>query len=168
MDTQIQNNKEEIVVGMGEIAVSKQPSSVFACLGLGSCIAVCVFDPVSKVGGMVHVVLPLRGQNDESTPAKYADSAIPLLLQEIIKLGAFRTRLMVKLAGGAQMSLAPGLDGAFKIGEKNAEQILAAFGKEKIPVSATDIGGNRGRTVRMFLDTGKVTVRCAGMELKEL
>jgi len=162
-------NEDMIVIGMGEIAVKKQSMSVLSCLGLGSCIALCAYDPVSKVGGMVHIVLPQGGNKEgENCLAKYADTAVPLLLQEMAKNGGIRSRLVVKLVGGAQLSLALGLDGAFKTGERNTAMVIAALTKEGIPVAAMDVGGNRGRTVRMFLDTGKVTVRTAGNETKEL
>ena len=161
--------EEMIVIGMGEIAISKEPTSVLTCLGLGSCIALCAYDPVSKVGGMVHIVLPESSINNaEKSPAKYADTAVPHLIEQMSKHDAIKTRLVVKIAGGAQMSLASGLVGAFKTGERNVEMVLSALNKERIAVSGIDVGGNKGRTVQLYPATGKVTTRSAGEVPKEL
>lgn len=161
-------NGDEIIVGMGELAVSNQPSAVLTCLGIGSCVAICAFDPISRVGGMAHVVLP-RGENaGATTPSKYANIAIPALLKEISRLGGDKSRLVIKVIGGARISAAPGFDGTFKIGEKNVEEVLTALSKEKLSASAMDIGGEKGRTVRMYLDTGKVIVQSVGTKPKEL
>jgi chemotaxis protein CheD len=161
--------EEMIVVGMGEIAISKEPSSVLTCLGLGSCIALCAYDPVSKVGGMVHIVLPESNPGlMEQSPAKYADTAVPLLIEHMARHNAIKTRLIVKIAGGAQMSLASGLNGAFKTGERNAEMVRATLSREKISLSGMDIGGNRGRTVQLYPATGRMTTRSAGEPAREL
>ncbi len=167
------NNKQvqsgnEIIVGMGELAVSNQPSTVLTCLGIGSCVAICAFDPVSRVGGMAHVVLPHGENTSAATPSKYANSAVPALLSEITRLGGDRSRLVIKVVGGARISTAPGFDGTFKIGEKNVEGVLAALGREKLSASAMEVGGERGRTVRMYLDTGTVVVQSVGTRPKEL
>jgi chemotaxis protein CheD len=161
--------KEEIiVVGLGEMAISKDPEAILTCLGLGSCIALCAYDPVNKVGGMVHIVLPQNSGTPDDSPAKYADTAVPLLLQEMAKSSASKSRLIVKLVGGAQMSLAPGLKGVFNTGERNVEMVIAALNKEHIAVSASDIGGNKGRTVQLFPATGRLTVKSAGSEIRDL
>lgn len=161
--------KEEIiVVGLGELAVSKDPSSVLTCLGLGSCIALCAYDPVSRVGGMVHIVLPQNNGTSDNSPAKYADTAVPLLIQEMSKINGLKSRLIIKIVGGAQMSLAPGLKGIFNTGERNVEMVISALNREHIAISASDIGGNKGRTVHLFPATGKVTVRSAGDEMRDL
>ena len=157
-----------LFAGMGEIRTSRDHSAVLACLGLGSCVAVCAYDPTSRVGGIAHVVLPdSRGQGKNS-PGKYADTAIPLLLNELAKLGGRRSRLVVKLAGGARLGLAPALDSVFTTGSDNVAALKAALTRERIPVSAMDVGGSIGRTVRIFLDTGSVTVKSIGHEAREL
>ena len=161
--------EEMIVIGMGEIAVSREPSSVLTCLGLGSCIALCAYDPVTRVGGMVHIVLPESNiSNTEQSPAKYADTAVPFLIEQMARHNAIKTRLVVKIAGGAQMSLASGLLGAFKTGERNVEMVLSCLEKERISVSGIDVGGNKGRTVQLYPATGKVTTRSAGEQPREL
>lgn len=161
-------NQVSIVVGLGEMEISQSPSVVLACIGIGSCIAVCCYDFVSKVGGMAHIVLPHCEGRGGNSLAKYADTGVPLLLDEILRQGGKRSRLTVKIAGGAQMSLAPGLKNTFKTGERNLEEVKAALDREGISLAAAEVGGNKGRTVRMYLDTGRVTVKTAGGEEREI
>lgn len=167
MDKQDQNNKE-IIIGMGELAVSNQPSAVLTCLGVGSCVALCAFDPVTKIGGVAHIVLPHGDNANGNSPSKYANFAVPALLKEISRHGGEKSRLVIKVVGGAQMSTAFGFDGTFKIGERNVQEILSSLEREGISVFAMDTGGTKGRTVRMYLDTGKVVVQSVGISPKEL
>jgi chemotaxis protein CheD len=159
---------ESLVIGMGEYVVSSTPGAVLVCIGLGSCVGLCIYDRVMKIGGMVHVVLPKSDGRGGDAPAKFADTAVPLLLGEILKNGGIRNRLIVKIAGGAQMTVAPGHRDTFKTGERNVAQIKAALEKEKLPLAAADVGGTLGRTVRLFLDTGKVMVKTVSGEPKEI
>jgi chemotaxis protein CheD len=162
------DNLESVLVGLGELKVTHSPSVILSCLGIGSCIAVCIYDRIYKVGGMAHVVLPHCEGKPGDNPGKYADTSIPLLISEVVKQGGFRNRLTVKIAGGAQMSLAPGLKNTFKTGERNLEAVKAAFSREGISITAEDVGGNKGRTVRLYVDSGKVTVRISGGEDREI
>lgn len=159
--------QREAVVGMGELMVGRAFGTL-CCIGLGSCVAICAYDNLTHVGGMVHVVLPASHGNGQSCRAKYADTAVPLLLEEVIRAGASKNRLVIKLVGGARMSLAPGMNDAFKTGERNITGVLASLEKEGTPFTAQDTGGNKGRTVRMYLDSGKVTVKAIGESEKEL
>lgn len=156
------------MVGIGEIVVTTLPYAVITCIGLGSCVAVCAYDEQTKVGGMVHIVLPQRNKERGGNPAKYADTAVPLLVEEMGKVGGIRDRLIVKIAGGAKMALAPGIKDVFNTGEKNTTQIMAALEKEKISLAAADVGGNLGRTIRMYLATGIVTIKTVNGIVKEL
>lgn len=158
-----------INVGLGEICVSKDPAVVLACYGLGSCIGLCVYDPTSKIAGMAHIVLPESGGNNTGrTPTKYADIAIPRLLEEMEKSGVVKSRLVVKLVGGARMLQALVFDDASDMGTRNLEVVMRVLGSEGIRPAATDTGGNQGRSVWLSVDTGKVMVRTSGTELKEL
>jgi chemotaxis protein CheD len=148
--------------------VSALPKAVLTCVGLGSCIAVCAYDRLAKVGGIAHVVLPKSNGAIGGSPAKFADTAIPLLLNKIINIGGMRDRLTVKIAGGAKMALAPGIKDIFNTGEKNVAQIINTLEKEKIMLAAADIGGNLGRTVKMYLDTGRITIKTANGVVSEL
>lgn len=160
---------DTLVIGMGERQVSRSPAVVLACIGIGSCIAVCAYDMVTKVGGMAHIVLPVWDGNEKSNPGKFADTGIPLLFEEMIRNGGSKSRMVLKLAGGAQMSLAPGITNAFRTGERNLVEVMAALERLKAPrVVASETGGNRGRTVRMYLCSGRVTVKNAGGQEQEL
>ena len=151
--------KVSINVGMGEIAVSASQHAVLTCIGLGSCIAVCAYDRVAKIGGLIHIVLPQHHTENPAEFSKYADTGVPLMLARVIQSGGSKDRLIVKIAGGAQMTVSPGLKDTFKTGEKNLVNILAVLEKLGIGLSAAHVGGNLGRTVRMHIATGIVTVK---------
>ena len=156
------------MVGLGEVKISKDPESVLACLSLGSCVALSVFDPVAKIGGMAHVVLPTSHGRAGDRAARYADVAVPLLFETLRKRGAVDSRLVINLAGGAQMSLALGMGTAFKIGDDNVAAVCAALAVEGLQPKAVEAGGHKGRTVRLFIETGKTMVASAGQESREL
>lgn len=151
--------KGSVVIGMGESAVSATPGVVLMCIGLGSCIAVTAYDKAAKIGGMVHIVLAKHQGSSTSDFGKFADTGVPLLFNEMIKLGADKRRLSVKIAGGAQMTIAPGLRDTFKTGERNLVQILYTLDQEDVGLKAADVGGSLGRTVKLHVDTGTVTVK---------
>lgn len=151
--------KNSIVIGMGEIIVSSSPRDVLTCIGLGSCIAVSAYDRVSKVGGMIHIVLPKHHSDNPAEFSKFADTGVPLMLARVIQNGGNKDRLIVKIAGGAQMTVSPGLKDTFKTGEKNLVNILAALEKVNVGLAAADVGGTLGRTIRMDIATGIVTVK---------
>ena len=153
--------RELHVVGMGEMLVTDSPNAVITCIGLGSCVAVCAYDSHLKIGGMAHIVLPQNHGLPGNNPLKFADTAVPLLFEEMVKRGSIKSRLIVKMAGGAQMTLAPGLRDTFKTGERNLAQILLVLQRENIALAAADTGGNVGRTVKMYIGTGQVTVKTA-------
>lgn len=158
-----------IVVGLGEIRVSREGSEVLACLGLGSCVAVSAYDPVAKTGGMAHIVLPdSHGRQGQGISTKYADVGVPMLLQSMQKLGAKTANMVIKIAGGARMSQAPGIESAFKIGEDNIVAVNAALAKEGFVPLNSDVGGHHGRALRLYVDSGITTVRGAGREEREL
>jgi chemotaxis protein CheD len=158
----IARNEQAISIGMAEMVVKKSPSVPLACLGLGSCIAVCCFDSVAKIGGIVHVVLPNSEGKDGAQPTKYADKAVPLLIEKMVKMGSTQSRIVAKLVGGAQLTVAPGLNDMFKTGERNLEETKKALKAARIRIAATDVGGTKGRTIHMCLDTGAVEVKIAG------
>ncbi|HWJ02834.1 MAG TPA: chemotaxis protein CheD, partial [Verrucomicrobiae bacterium] len=135
-----------INVGMAEIKVTLAPHRLVTT-GLGSCIGLCLYDPVSKVGGMAHIVLPTVTNLSENDPGgKYAVTAIPLLVDSMVKFGANRYRLVAKMAGGAEMFTFPGQTSILKIGERNAQTIKEILEDACIPLVGAEIGGNFGRT----------------------
>ena len=159
-----------INVGMGEIQVSKSQGTYLAAPGLGSCIGVTVYDPKVKVAGMVHVVLPDSSNSNKeiTSPGKYADTAIPELLDKVTKLGAIKSNLIVKISGGAQMFNLEKGGNILNIGMRNNIAVKAALSKEGLILKAADVGGNKGRTVKLEVSTGRVSVRIIGQQEIEL
>lgn len=165
----IMTKEQTITVGLGEVCGTNDLSIVLACFGLGSCVSVCAYDPVARVAGMTHIVLPESDHsNRDRVSAKYADIAVPMLLEGMYKNGALKRNLVVKLVGGAQMLQAAGFDDALEMGTRNVETTKRVLANEGVHPSATDTGGSQGRSVWLSVDSGKVMVRTAGTELKEL
>ena len=161
--------KEVINVGMGEIRITKEPEAVLTCVGLGSCIGLCAYDPVAKLGGMIHMVLPdSRNGGAAHNASKYVDTGVPLLFLEMGKLGAVKSRLRVRLAGGARMFTIPGTGELLDVGGRNIRMVSEALGREGISSPVGDVGGDRGRTLQLFIDTGKIYVKRAGEASVEL
>ena len=166
---QITIDEHTITVGLGELSVVKDPSMSLACFGLGSCINLCAYDPISKVAGMAHIVLPESNHSSQGkATAKYADIAVPLLLEEMVRLGALKSRMVVNLIGGAQMIQAAGFEGTLDMGARNLERTRKVLASGGMGVSGADTGGTQGRSVWLSVDSGKVMVRTAGKALKEL
>lgn len=158
-----------IKVGLGQIAVSNDPEDVLAALGLGSCIGLTMFDPVAKVSGMVHVMLPESEIAQRPGPeGKYADTAIPALLAQIRRLGGEPGRLVCKMAGGAQMFGNGSGGGMLNIGSRNAIAVRAALQAAGLRLKSAQTGGNFGRTLEMRVGSGIVTVRSVGGPTEEL
>lgn len=151
----------KLSVGLGEIKVANEPNQVLVSYGLGSCVAVTIYDPVARVGGMAHVVLPDSSLNrTEGSPGKFADTAVPALVKAVLERGAARHRLKTWLVGGARMlqALSPGLD----VGQRNSTALRVNLEKSGLPLKGEDIGGTRGRTVRLQIGSGRVLVSAVG------
>ncbi|MFN3283617.1 MAG: chemotaxis protein CheD, partial [Pseudothermotoga sp.] len=93
---------KKIIIGIGEAAVEKNPA-VIVTLGLGSCVGVCIRDPVARIGGMAHVMLPESSDRDVKNPGKYADTAVKYLVEKLVEMGASQSRIEAQIAGGAAM-----------------------------------------------------------------
>jgi len=142
--------------------VSKQPDDVLVTHALGSCIAVMIHDPVAKVAGMLHYMLPessLDAEKAGKRPYMFADTGIPLLFKSAYQLGAVKSRMVVMAAGGAQM-LDP--NGTFNIGQRNHTAMRKIFWKAGVIVHKEEIGGTSSRTVRIDVDSGRVQLKTAG------
>ena len=159
---------DTIVIGMSELQVSKDSQVVLTCLGLGSCIGFAAYDPTARAAGMAHIVLPESNGKPDAVAGKFADTALPALIEEMEKLGAEKRRMLVKIAGGAQMSLIAGSSGLFRTGERNLEATRIVAKEHGLKIAAADVGGHSGRTLRLYVESGKVTVTTAGTETKDL
>lgn len=162
-----------ITAGIAECRVSADPQDVLVALGLGSCVGVALFDPHASVAGLLHVMLPERPAAVEGPAArraattqddpltKYADSGVPELVAAVTRLGAVPWRLKAAIGGGAMMFKSVSSAG-MNIGLRNAEAVAAVLQQMRIPLVATATGGTAGRTMSLYVDTGRVTVREAG------
>ncbi|MDT8901317.1 chemotaxis protein CheD [Anaeroselena agilis] len=159
---------ELIKVGMADYKVGRDPASLIS-YGLGSCVGIAVFDPVTKVGGLAHIMLPDSNQaRSTDNPAKFADTCLPLMLDDLLKMGAVKSRLLAKIAGGAQMFTFANATDIMRVGERNSEAVRMMLKKLDLRLIAEDCGGNYGRTVELKLDNGVFRVKTIDKGEKEL
>lgn len=148
-----------VTVDIADLQVTNDPDSVLVTYALGSCIAVMLYDPTRRVGGMIHYMLPVSATSPQKAlerPGMFADSGIPLLFQTMYGLGCQKRDLVVKVAGGSSV-----LDqnGVFEIGKRNHIVLRKMLWKVGVAITSEDVGGNVSRTARLFVDTGRVTIR---------
>ena len=158
----------DIIVGISDLKVSSKAEDVLITYALGSCIGISVYDPRAKVGGLLHFMLPdstLDAGRAKTSPAMFADTGIPLLFKSCYALGAEKSRMLVKVAGGASI-----LDDAnyFRIGQKNITAMRKIFWRNNVMIHGEDTGRNCNRTVRLSLATGLCAVRSSEGTVKEL
>ncbi len=156
-------------VGMADMKVLKG-SGTFVCIGLGSCIGVAALDPITKVGGMLHVMLPesFEGREGEK-PGKFADTGVPAFVDSLEEAGARRGRLRIALAGGAQVfKFGEAAGSRMEIGARNLTAVTAMLKKLGLRAVAQDVGGNRGRTMTLDVATGEVRLRALKEEERSL
>lgn len=148
--------------------MSNRLEDVLVTYALGSCVGVSIYDPVAKVGGLLHYMLPdslLDPDKAKGKPAMFADTGIPLLFKSCYRLGAEKKRLTVKVAGGASI-----LDDTnyFRIGQKNIMALRKIFWKNNVLIDREDMGKSCNRTLRLSLKTGQVFIKASGEDLREL
>jgi chemotaxis protein CheD len=149
----------ETMVRMGELAISDTPGDVLVSLGLGSCIGLALVDKRAGVAGLAHIVLPAAGGAvNAETMHKFADHAVPALLDGMVERGASRVFMQASLVGGASMFAAVGQD----VGRRNAVAVRDLMAQRRVSVVAEAVGGSRGRTVKVDVKSGTVSVREAG------
>ena len=155
-------NYDELQVGIAEYKVTVGPNRLIT-LGLGSCVGVSLYDPVMKLGGLLHIMLPDSTQfKDVSKPAKFADLGIPLMISDLKRRGGNVLRFQCKLVGGAQMFSGMDKKIILNIGERNYKAARQILNDLKIRILAEELGGNRGRTMIFDTDTGEVFIRTLG------
>ncbi|MBE5884168.1 MAG: chemotaxis protein CheD [Lachnospiraceae bacterium] len=156
---------EIIKVGMADLKTCVSPDGV-TTLGLGSCVGIAIRDPITKVGGLAHVMLPDSKaiRNSHLNLAKFADTGIEELVKQMEALGAKRNRMVAKLAGGATMFSFQGKNDMMQIGERNAEASRRKLNELEIPILSEDTGANYGRTVTFFPENGEFHIRAVGKQ----
>ena len=145
---------QRLVVGVGDLGVSNNPMLTLSTYALGSCIAVTVYDPVTKVAGLLHLMLPESSISPEKAvnqPAMFADTGLPLLFRSVGGMGAQRARLKILVAGGASVLSDSQV---FRIGERNTENTLGWLQRHSFRVDRTAVGGGTNRSVHFEVATG--------------
>ena len=157
-----------IKVGMADLKIAKAPDSL-TTLGLGSCIGLTLYDPVAKIGGLVHYMLPDSTKLKNNTNiAKFGDTGIKELHRLMIQAGANPRRLVAKIAGGAKMFEVSGLSSVGNVGDRNAEQAKIELRELRIPLVAEDTGLNYGRTVVLDCENGDYIIKAVGRDQKTI
>jgi chemotaxis protein CheD len=155
----------ELMARMGELCASSTGEGLVA-LGLGSCIGLVLLDRRKGVAGLAHIVLPASEGHKDSNPMKFADNAVPELLDRVVRLGARKAMIEAVLVGGASMFAGAG--STLEVGARNAAAVKEQCLKHRIKIVATATGGSRGRTVRVDPSTGTVNFREAGAKDQQL
>ena len=155
---------KERIVKVAEWA-AERGEGVLVTLGLGSCVAIMLHDAQTKSGAMAHILLPSPSlARDTSNPAKFPETAVPLLIDRLKALGADPRRLVAKLAGGASMFSQLVTPGTIQMGERNVLAARTALRRAEIPIVREAVGGERGRTVRFHVKDGRVEIRSVGAD----
>lgn len=156
--------EHRVVVGLAELVVSNNPSAVLTTYSLGSCLGVAIYDPVVKVGGLLHAMLPdstIDSGKAASQPGMFLDTGLPLLLQEAFAMRADKRRLRIYVAGGAQIM---DDNNVFNIGGRNCTALAEFLRRENLHTDAQQVGGHVNRTVYFSIQTGRVSLKVSGLQ----
>lgn len=154
-----------VTVDISDYQVTDAVDDVLVTYALGSCIAVVVYDPVHKVGGMIHYMLPQSSVAPDKAlvkPAMFADTGVPLLFHTMYDRGCSKKQLVVKVVGGSKLYED---NGTFDIGRRNYVIVRQMLWKAGVIISAEDVAGAKSRTTKLYIDSGRVTVRSANEEV---
>lgn len=161
-------NDDYIKVGMADLNIANSPA-ILTTLGLGSCVGIALYDPIIKLGGLAHIMLPDSTQiRNNENQAKFADTGVKALLNAMELKGAKRHRLVAKIAGGAQMFNFPNMDESMRIGVRNTIAVKSLLDMYKIPLLSEETGENYGRTIELHTATGTLVVKTIGHGIKEI
>ncbi|MDD5935717.1 MAG: chemotaxis protein CheD [Clostridiales bacterium] len=157
-----------VKVGMADLNVCTPPDAI-TTLGLGSCVGVVLYDPNKKICGMVHIMLPdsTKIKNNENL-AKFADTGIDELIRRLVAIGASKSALVAKIAGGAQMFAFSSNNDMLRVGDRNVEATTNKLLSLRIPIIASDTGLNYGRTIEFYPETGELVIKAVGKEIKKI
>jgi chemotaxis protein CheD len=163
-------DQKVVRVNMAHLEVITDMTGVLVTTGLGSCVGLTLYDPLTKIAAMAHIMLPSSEIAREGmyNPAKYADTAVPAMIDRLARLGAPAQRLEAKMAGGAQMFDFAVNSDLMRIGPRNADSCIETLRKYNIPVKAADTGGKHGRTIEFHCESGVMIVRSVLQGVKEI
>ena len=155
-----------LTVGISDLKTCRAPD-VLVTYALGSCIGICMVDEMTGIGGLSHIMLPdsTQSMSGKDMPMRFADTAVPMLIDQLVGMGASRGRLKAKIAGGAVMFATA--NDRFNIGERNIVAVTEALKKANIPIVAKDVGLDYGRTVFFYPETGIMEVKAAAKGTKQ-
>lgn len=157
-----------IEVAMADMKISQNPAKLIT-RGLGSCVGITIYDPVTKTGGMVHTMLPdIDKARIKSNPIRFVNYGIRKMVEDLENQGCARGRLVAKLFGGAHMFSFITSESVLNVGEKNTETARQVLSELGIKISADETGGTFGRTIELNLENGKVLVRTVAFGDKEV
>jgi chemotaxis protein CheD len=157
-----------IKVGMADLNTAYSPG-ILTTLGLGSCVGICLYDTSTKISGMVHIMLPSSAQiKNNSNIAKFADTGIVKLMEDMLELGAKRSKLVSKIAGGSQMFNFNDASDIMRIGTRNVAATKETLRSLNIPIIAEDTGGSYGRTIELYSETGMLLIKTIGYGMKQI
>lgn len=165
----IEESSTIVKVGIADLKFVKIPETIRTS-GLGSCVGVVVYDPSLKIAGMAHVMLPdsTLSKKSDFNQHKYADTAIPILVNTLLKDGARKFALKAKIAGGAKMFAFSSKNDLLRIGERNVEAVKKWLEVYRIPIIAEDVYGNSGRTIEFSPETSQLHIRTISQGSKEI
>ncbi len=157
-----------IKVGMADLKLCKAPDAI-TTLGLGSCVGIAIRDPITKIGGLAHIMLPDSTQfKGVVNIPKFADTGAKELVKIIVAAGGNRARLVAKIAGGAQMFAFSSNNELTGVGQRNVDAVKKVLAELKIPILASDTGLNFGRTVEFYPETGDYIIKAVGKGVKTI
>jgi len=160
--------KKIIEVSIAEVKISQSPD-VLVTRGLGSCLGITIYDPLKKTGGMAHAMLPdIEVAKVKSNPARFVNSVIKKLVEDLEGRGSLRSRLIAKLFGGAHMFSFISADNILNVGQKNIDTAIGVLKESGIKIGAQETGGTFGRTIEFNLENGVVRVHTISQGEKEV
>jgi len=154
---------ELINVGIADYGVSGSPNILRTILG--SCVGICIYDPETTIGGLSHIMLP-TSKKEAANIKKYADTAIPAMIRDMINAGADQKRLISKIAGGATMFKHAENSLMGDIGRNNISSVKSILSSLNIRIISEDVGGDYGRTIDFYLETGEIRIKTIGKDTK--
>ncbi len=152
---------KQISVGIADMKISRQEGSLIT-YALGSCVGITFYDPMIKIGALLHIMLPEAGTASNINPMKFADTGIRETLRKLYVFGAVKGRIICKIAGGAKMFEMKNQSGFGNIGERNVRSVKKILQQEGIRITGEDTGANYARTMLIDLNNGEVKVRTVG------
>jgi len=155
-----------VTVDISDLKVSKRSDDILVTYSLGSCVALSLYDPVVGIGGLIHCMLPLSKIDPvkaRANPYMFTDTGVQALLQAVFDMGAKRENLVTKVAGGARLLDSKNL---FRIGERNYTVLRKVLWKNNILITSEDVRGTISRTVYLYMDTGRTTIKSGGKEVE--